>query len=240
MAGKKVEIELEILDVKRVEATTADAVAERIGMEVDKLRETLKGSMEHRLAYAQRQKVRDQISKMLTDSADWELPPELLRRQSRRELERSVLEMQSSGFSEQEIVARENLLRKNILEKTATLLKEHFILERIAEEESVEETQADFEAEIARIAAQQNDSPRRVRAQLERNGQMDSLRNMIVEGKVIDLITENATFTATEFKEGEENDQAAIEFFAGGEEVDIPVAQYAGGEEPEIPGLNDE
>ena len=119
-------------------------------------------------------------------------------------------------------------------------LKEHFILERIAEEESVEETQADFEAEIARIAAQQNDSPRRVRAQLERNGQMDSLRNMIVEGKVIDLITENATFTATEFKEGEENDQAAIEFFAGGEEVDIPVAQYAGGEEPEIPGLNDE
>ena len=240
LAGKKVEIELEILDVKRVEATTADAVAERIGMEVDKLRETLKGSMEHRLAYAQRQKVRDQISKMLTDSADWELPPELLRRQSRRELERSVLEMQSSGFSEQEIVARENLLRKNILEKTATLLKEHFILERIAEEESVEETQADFEAEVARIAAQQNDSPRRVRAQLERNGQMDSLRNMIVEGKVIDLITENATFTATEFKEGEENDQAAIEFFAGGEEVDIPVAQYAGGEEPEIPGLNDE
>ncbi len=240
LAGKEVEIEIEILDVKRVEASTADAVAERIGMEVDKLRETLKGSMEHRLAYAQRQKVRDQISQMLTESADWELPPELLRRQSRRELERSVLEMQSSGFSEQEIVARENLLRKNILEKTATLLKEHFILERIAEEEKVEETQQDFEMEIARIAAQQNDSPRRVRAKLERNGQMDSLRNMIVEGKVIDLITENATFTATEFKEGEDNDQAAVEFFAGGEEVDIPVAQYAGGEEPAVPGLNDE
>ena len=130
--------------------------------------------MEHRLAYAQRQKVRDQISKMLTDSADWELPPELLRRQSRRELERSVLEMQSSGFSEQEIVARENLLRKNILEKTATLLKEHFILERIAEDETVEETPEDFEKEIMSIAAQQNDSPRRVRAKLERNGQMDS------------------------------------------------------------------
>lgn len=240
LAGKEVEIEFEILDVKRVEAATADAVAERIGMDVDKLRETMKGSLEHRLAYAQRQKVRDQISKMLTESADWELPPELLRRQSRRELERSVLEMQSSGFSEQEIVARENLLRQNILEKTATLLKEHFILERIAEEEKVEETQRDFELEIARIAAQQNDSPRRVRAKLERNGQMDSLRNMIVEGKVIDLITENATFTATEFSEGEDNNQAAVEFFAGGLEVDIPVAQYAGGEEPPVPGLNDE
>ena len=239
LAGKQVEIEIEILDVKRVEASTAEAVAERIGMEVDKLRETLKGSMEHRLAYAQRQKVRDQISKMLTDSADWELPPELLRRQSRRELERSVLEMQSSGFSEQEIVARENLLRKNILEKTATLLKEHFILERIAEDETVEETPEDFEKEIMSIAAQQNDSPRRVRAKLERNGQMDSLRNMIVEGKVIDLITDNATFTATEFKEGEDNDQAAIDFFAGGNSIEIPEAKYAGGEEPAIPGLSE-
>lgn len=240
LAGKEVEIEFEILDVKRVEAATAEAVAERIGMEVDQLRETLRGSMENRLAYAQRQKVRDQISQMLTSSADWELPPDLLRRQSRRELERSVIEMRSSGFSEQEIVARENLLRKNILEKTATLLKEHFILERIAEDETVEETQQDFELEIARIATQQNDSPRRVRAKLERNGQMDSLRNMIVEGKVIDLITENATFTATEYKDGDENDQAAIDLFVGGETVDIPVAKYAGGDEPAVPGLNDD
>ncbi len=239
LAGKEVDVEIEILDVKRAEASTAEAVAESIGMDVEKLRETLKGSIEHRLAYAQRQKVRDQISKMLTDSADWELPPTLLRRQSRRELERAVLEMRSSGFSEQEILGRENLLRKNILEKTATLLKEHFILERIAEEESVEEAQEDFEKEILRIAAQQNDSPRRVRAKLERNGQMDSLRNMIVEGKVIDLITEHATFTATEFKDGEQNDQAAIDFFAGGETVDIPVAKYAGGEEPAVPGLTD-
>ena len=48
---------------------------------------------------------------------------------------------------------------------------------------------------------------------------------MIVEGKVIDLITDNATFTATEFKEGEENDQAAIDFFAGGNSIDIPEAE---------------
>ena len=103
----------------------------------------------------------------------------------------------------------------------------------------MEETPEDFEKEIMSIAAQQNDSPRRVRAKLERNGQMDSLRNMIVEGKVIDLITDNATFTATEFKEGEENDQAAIDFFAGGSSTDIPEAKYAGGEEPAIPGLSE-
>jgi len=160
LAGKKVEVEFEILDVKRVEASTAADLAKKLGLEEEMIRTSLKSSMENKLAYAQREQVREQISKTLTESADWELPPDLLRRQSRRELDRSVIEMQSSGFSQQEIMARENALRKNVLEKTATALKEHFILERIAEEEKIEDAPQDYEVEINRIAMQQNDTPR--------------------------------------------------------------------------------
>ena len=239
LAGKEVEVEFEILDVKRVEASTAADLAEKLGLEEEMIRTSLKSSMENRLAYAQREQVREQISKTLTESADWELPPDLLRRQSRRELDRSVIEMQSSGFSEQEIMARENALRKNVLEKTATALKEHFILERIAEEEKIEDAPQDYEVEINRIAMQQNDSPRRVRAKLERSGQMDSLRNMIIEGKVIAKITEEAKFTATEYSPKEQSDTTALNFFAAGESTSIPEAMYGGGEEPAVPGLND-
>jgi len=240
LAGKEIEVEFEILDVKRVEASTAEDLAKKLGLEEEMIRTSLKSSMENRLAYAQREQVREQISKTLTESADWELPPDLLRRQSRRELDRSVIEMRSSGFSDQEIMARENALRKNVLEKTATALKEHFILERIAEEEKIEDEPQDYEVEINRIAMQQNDSPRRVRAQLERSGQMDSLRNMIIEGKVIAKITEEAEFTSTEYNHKDQSDTTALNFFAAGESTSIPEAKYAGGEEPPVPGLNDE
>ncbi len=240
LAGKEVEVEFEILDVKRIEASTAADLAEKLGLEEEMIRTSLKSSMENRLAYAQREQVREQISKTLTESADWELPPDLLRRQSRRELDRAVIEMQSSGFSGQEIMARENALRKNVLEKTATALKEHFILERIAEEEKIEDEPQDYEIEINRIAMQQNNSPRRVRAKLERSGQMDSLRNMIIEGKVIAKITEEANFTATEYNQKDQSDTTALNFFAAGESTIIPEAKYAGGEEPAVPGLNDE
>ena len=241
MRGKKVELEFEILDVKRVEGKDPDEIATQLGVEsVEKLRELVRSSMEERLQYAQRETIRDQISKVLTESANWELPPDLLRRQSRRELDRSVMEMRSSGFSEQEIVARENTLRKNILEKTETLLKEHFILERIAEEESVEDQPQDYEIEIARIAMQQNDSPRRVRAKLERAGQMDSLRNMIIERKVIDLITENASFKGTKYETNQKSDSAALNFFVGGQTGQIPVAKYEAGEAAPIPGMKPE
>jgi trigger factor len=238
LRGKTIEIDFEVLDVKRVESKNPEEIATQLGLEsVDKLKELVRSSMEERLQYAQRETIRDQISKVLTESADWELPPDLLRRQSGRELDRAVMEMRSSGFSEQELVARENTLRKNILEKTETLLKEHFILERIAEQETVEDEPQDYEVEIARIAMQQNDSPRRVRASLERAGQMDSLRNMIIERKVIDLITESANFEGTDYETNEKPESSALTYFAAGRKGIIPEAKYDGGDAEPIPGM---
>ena len=127
-------------------------------------------------------------------AAAWDLPPGLLQRQSQRELQRAVMELQRSGFSEDEIRAHENVLRQNSRAGTAQALKEHFILERIAEDQEIDADDADYEAEIKLIAAQSGESPRRVRAKLEKGGSMDVLRNQVIERKVIDLILENAEF----------------------------------------------
>ena len=231
LKGQKVDVEFKILDVKRIESKSISEVAEKLGIESeDELKNLVKESLEGQLQYTQREKIRDQISMNLTESADWELPPDLLRRQSKRELDRRVMELRSSGFGEDEIIARENSLRKNILERTERFLKEHFILERIAEEEQVEDSPQDYDVEIARLAAQQNDSPRRIRARIERNGQMDALRNMIIERKVIDMITEKAEFTSTPYKTDEKETTSAINFFvAGGRGEAIPEAKYEDG-----------
>ena len=240
LAGKELDVEFEILDVKRRSGGGVDGLAEKTGMDMEELRKRIKEGLESRLEYRQREVVRDQISKTLTESASWELPQDLLRRQSHRELERASIEMRRSGFSDQEIRERENRIRSNILERTEMMLREHFILERIAEEEEVEETEADYTLEIARIAAQQNDSPRRVRARLERTGQMDSLRNMIIEGKVIDMITEQASFDASAYEPEKESTVEAIDFFAAGKMANIPEAKYEGGEAEPIPGIKPE
>lgn len=234
LQGKTLDLAIEVLDVKRIEKQTAEQVAEKMGIEsVDELKNLIRQSLDERLKYAQRETLRDQITAWLTESATWELPPELLKRQSRRELSRNVMEMRSSGFSEQEIRARENSLRQNILEKTERLLKEHFILERIAEEENIEDTPQDYDLEIAKVAVQMNDSPRRVRARLERNGQMDSLRNMIIERKVIDLITDQAEISATEYDLQKKQEVEAINFTASAKKAtDIPEAKYDDGGAP--------
>ena len=228
LRGKKVDVEFEILDVKRLKLPelTEEFLQEMGGFESEAaMRDAIRDNLQRQLQYEQQQKVRGQITDMLTKTADWELPPGLLKRQSARELERAVMELRRAGFSEGEIRARENMLRQNSAASTASGLKEHFILERIAEEENVEAGEGDFEKEIFLMAMQSGESPRRVRAQIEKRGLMDVLQNQIVERKVLELVEAEAKFKDEPY-EPEPLDVEAIHLAAGGEGADaIPAAE---------------
>src|SRR3954463_5216710 len=233
LRGKKVNLEFEVLDVKKLKLPelTEDFLQELGGFTSEtELRDAIRKNLQRQLEYEQQRIARSQISALLTKSADWELPPGLLQRQSAREVERAVMEMRRSGFSEAEIRARENMLRQNSAASTSTALKEHFILERIAEEEKISEEESDYEKEIFLIAAQSGESPRRVRAQLEKRGLMDVLRNQIIERKVLELVQSHAKFK-DEAYEPEKSDTEAISMAAGG---------GGGGEMPVIPEKQEE
>ena len=75
--------------------------------------------------------------------------------------------------------------------------------------------EGDYEKEIFLIAAQSGESPRRVRAQLEKRGLMDVLRNQIIERKVLELVQSQAKFKDEPY-EPEKNDTEAISMAAGG------------------------
>jgi trigger factor len=218
LAGTELDIEFEVLEVKKLKLPelNEDFLQELGNFESEEeLREAIQKNLERQLEYKQQQKAREQITALLVESADWDLPPGLLKRQSARELERAVMELRRSGFSEAEIRARENQLRQNSNASTAAALKEHFILERIAEDESIEAEEGDFEKEILLMSMQSGESPRRVRAQLEKRGLMDVLRNQIVERRVLALVQEQAKFKDEPYNP-DKNETEAIHMAAGG------------------------
>jgi trigger factor len=243
LRGQKLTVSFAVLEVKKLELPelTPELLDELGGFKlVADLRDAIKDTLERRLEHEQRQRAREQIAAALTVAADWELPPGLLQRQSRRELQRAVLELKRSGFNDDEIRAHENELRQNSRVATAQALKEHFILERIAEDQNIDIEEDDYEDEIRLIARQSSESPRRVRAKLEKSNSMDVLRNQIIERKVVDLIVGQAVFEEIpyQFRPG---DAAAIDHAAGGgEHADIPEARPGSGEaaeggRPEVP-----
>lgn len=233
LRGKSITAVFDVKEVKRLQLPEMshhflDTIG---GFESEaELRDAVRDNLKRQLEYHQRQRAREQIAATLTVSADWELPPDLLKRQSQRELDRAVMELRRSGFGDAQIRAYENELRQNSLRVTAKALKEHFILERIAEEEHIEETEQDYDEEIELIADQSGETPRRVRARLEKAGRMDVLRNQIIERKVIDLILQHATFRDVAWQP-EALEAEAIDRSAGGGEE--PTEEESAAEAPE-------
>jgi len=196
----------------------------------DELRDFVRDSLERQADYRTQQALRRSVVEDLAGGADFELPASLVERQTMRELERKVLELRRSGFDEDNIRRFVNASKQNAQATTEAALREHFILEQIAEEQSIDADENDYESEI-QLIAQQSDMPaRRVRARLEKQGQMDALRNQIVERKVIEMIVDGAKVTEekVENKEGDESSEFAVDHsvLATKDNMAIPEAKY--------------
>lgn len=223
LRGSQVRAVFHVNEVKRMELPElTEPFLGEIGFESQiELREEVQRSLRQRLEYEQRRSARQQVLALITGSADWELPEDLLRRQANSAMRRQVLEMHRGGYTDQEIRAREAQLRQNSLASTAQNLKELFVLERIAEEEKIEVTPEDIDLEIAVLAGQTGESVRRIRSRLTKENMMDNLAIHILERKATDRVLEYAHYEDVPYQEEADTDKVEA------------VNQAAAGEEPE-------
>ncbi|MBS1830869.1 MAG: trigger factor [Acidobacteria bacterium] len=196
LRGQTVQAAFVINDIKtvRLPEINQDILDEFGAHSEEQLREMVRVVLERRLEYQQRQAMRQQVIALVADSALAELPQDLLMRQARRAMQRKAIELQSAGLNETEINSRLRMMQQDIVRSTTSSLKEHFVLQKIVEVEKIEVDDDDVDAEIERIAARSDESPRKVRARLEREDMLESLATELLESKALDLILDNAEF----------------------------------------------
>jgi trigger factor len=237
LRGQEVDLSIEVvaIEVRKLPDLTP-AFLDKIGgfQDEGELMAEVRKELERQLKFHQQRRVRQQITGSLTVAANWDLPKELLKRQAQREYDRMLMELQSSGFTENMVRAYMNDIRQNAMASTARALKEHFILERIAEDEKIDAAPEDYDAEVDLIAEQTDDSPRRVRARLEKRGLMDTLRNQIIERKAIELIQSHAEFKDVPHAPPTDEVAAVNYALAGSAAADIPEAKFQ--EAGQVPG----
>ena len=224
LKGQTVRAELDIKDVKRLRLPELDELyLTKFNCKTpDQFRERLRVVLDRRLEYQQRQSAREQVLGTITASATWELPQDILQRQARKTMARRVMEMREQGMAEEEIKGRQRMLERDVLASTAQALKEHFVLQKIAEEEDIEINEKEIDEEIERIADSYDKSPRRVRAELERDELMETLAAQLIERKVLNVILENAEYE--EVTVGKESGMASVEAQAVPGEMHDPTA----------------
>ena len=200
MRGETLGVTFSVTAVKKTHLPELDAeFLDRLGVEdEDALKDALRGTLERQAEFGQRQNTRSQVLERITESADWDLPEELVTKQTENALRREILEMQQEGFTPQEIQARENEIRQHAISTTRQAIKEHFVLDRIAEEEELEVDGSDLDTEIQLMAMQSGENPRRLRARLIKSGMIENLEAQVRERKSIEVILEHAEFNDVE------------------------------------------
>jgi trigger factor len=196
LRGQTIQVTFQVHDLKQLRLPEVNNnFLSGIGFDSeDELRGALREILERRLKAQQRQSVRREILEQLIAETPFELPADLVNRQEKATLRRLILDMRQEGLNETEIRAREAEIRANAHESTLRGLKEFFILAKIAETEDIKVEDEDFEMEIDAIAARTDESPRRVRARIEKDGLGDALASQILERKALDRILDYVTY----------------------------------------------
>jgi trigger factor len=192
-----------LLDVQKFKPAVLDKeLLQRIGVETEEaLKDEVKSILERQVTYRQRQSAREQLLEVITSSTEWDLPEELVMKQVDNAMHREILEMQQAGYTPKEIRARENDLRRRSVSVTRQAMKEHFVLDKIATEHEIEVSNQDLDSEIMMMAFQSGETPRRLRARLEKTGVIENLEAQIRERKAIDIALDVAKYDDVESSE---------------------------------------
>ena len=196
MRGAKVSAAFTIRKIEQVKRPdlTPELLAGFDVRNEEQFKELIRKRLDRLLEYNQRQIARTQVMELLAKDANFELPRDLLLRQARKSLQRKVMEMKSSGMSDEQIVGRQRVLEQDVVRSTAASLKEHFVLQKIAEMEKLEVEDDDIDAEIDRLADQTGESPRKLRSRLERDDLIETLATELLERRALDIVLETAEY----------------------------------------------
>jgi trigger factor len=213
LGGKKVQGIFEIKDLKTVRLPDLDESffqSNALGVaNLGQLDEMIRATLVRNLEHTQRRAARMQVLDQINAASTWELPQDLLMRQARKAMQRRIMEMRADGLPDDQIEQQIRVMQQDILSSTAMALKEHFVLQKIAEQEKIDANEDDINDEIYRIADQTGESPRKVRARIEKEDMMDALVAEMIERKALDLILDSAEYEDVPMEPTEEESSMA-------------------------------
>jgi trigger factor len=194
LRGASISVQIKVNDLKHTRLPEVNqAFINSIGFDsIEELREAVRDALNRRVASDQRQAIRRQVLDFLLKEAPFDLPTDLVLREEKSTINRLVAQLKQEGMSDSQIRASEAQIRANAHESTLRSLKEFLLLVKIADAEGIKVEEDDIALEIEAIAERTDESVRRVRARLEKEGGADSLMTQILERRVIDRILEDA------------------------------------------------
>lgn len=208
LAGKKVEYRTTVTAVRVKELPELDDEwARSLGEEFDsmtKLRAKLREDMTNQAGQEADHRLRAELMKNLLEVHQFEVPESMIDQQTNYRMESIVRDMIGRGIDPRSQQVDWEGAREELKVQAEADVRGSLLLERIAEEEKIDISKEEIEAEIAALARSSQQPIEQVRSVLTKQGGESSIANRLRNRKALDLLVENAKVTEAEWSEKSE------------------------------------
>jgi trigger factor len=192
LAGKTFTYTVKVHSIKQKSLPEVDdQFATQLGefKNLDEVRQRIRESMEAERKHAAEHQAKDKLVAELVKRSEFEVPEALVDRQIDMRLERGLRALAAQGMKAEDIKKMDlNRLRVGQRDLALQEVKASLVLDKIAEEEKIEVSDAEIDKEIEALATQSKQTPEAIRARLTRDGALDRIRNRIRSEKTLDFL----------------------------------------------------
>ena len=196
LGGKQAVYQVTLQEIKdRVLPAVNDEFAAKLLPEknLEDLRHMIEHDIEHEKEHQVEQAKEAQIIKHLQEKTPFDLPPSLLRGETRRALSELVQRNRERGASDEMLKEKEKELIEGAAGLATHRLRTNFILGRIAEHEKIEVSREDLDQRVRQEAGRYNLSVDKMRRELEEHDGLNALAEQILLGKTLDFLKANVS-----------------------------------------------
>ena len=192
LAGKTFTYTVKVHSIKQKSLPELDdQFATQLGefKSLDEVRQRLREGMAAERKHAAEHGAKDKLVAELVKRSEFEVPEALVERQIDVRLERGLRALAAQGMKAEDIKKMDlNRLRVGQREQALQEVKASLLLDKIAEEEKIEVSDEEINAEIEALASQSKQTPDAIRSRLTRDGALDRIRNRIRSEKTLDFL----------------------------------------------------
>jgi len=196
LAGKQANYNVTVSEIKqKVLPVLDDAFAAKLipGRTLADLRQVIEHDLVHEKKHERDRAKEGQVVKYLHERIQFELPPPLLKSETRRVLADLVQRNRERGVPDEMLKEKEKELVETAAGLAAHRLKTNFILHRIAERENIQVSRDDINARLREEAARYNVPVDKMRKELQGHDGLDGFAEQILLGKTLDFLKANVS-----------------------------------------------
>ena len=198
IAGKTAKLSVTVRDIREKQVPALDDEFAKDTGEADTLEELkgkLRGDLEKQAKDRIDRELRQAALKVLVEKNPVAVAPALVERGIDSQLERTRLSLMLQGIDMDKSGVDTQNLRERLRDSASEEIKGQLLLEALADAENVSISDSDVNAKIAEMAAARDKTPAKMKAELDKEGSLDSLRWRLRQEKALDLVVSRATIT---------------------------------------------